>query len=150
MYQKILVAVDGSDASYHALKEAVNLSKLTGGSVEALFVFYTQIHSQLKEKQAIVKDESGKEKKITLAEKEEEEVRKGVEQIGSDAHISIPFSVKIGNVPDEIINAAKTGNADIIVIGSTGKSMTSRILLGSVSAAVVEKSPIPVLVTRTK
>ncbi len=150
MYHTILVAVDGSEAGYHALKEAVKLSKLAGASVEVIFVFHPQIHSQMIDKHVTVKDESGKEHTITLAEQEENGIRRRVLQIGEDANIAISYNHTIGTVTEEIILAAKTRNADLIVIGSTGKSMAGRILLGSISAAVVERSPLPVLVTREK
>lgn len=38
MYQRILLAVDGSHASYLALHQAIEVSKATGAEVEALFV----------------------------------------------------------------------------------------------------------------
>ncbi|MBN1166779.1 MAG: universal stress protein [Methanospirillaceae archaeon] len=148
MYQKMLVAVDGSEASYHALEAALNLSKQLNAAVESIFVFHPQLHSQMIEKHVTVTDEAGKSQIITLAEQEEREIQKRIQEIGNDAGVTIPYHHIIGNVTDEIINAAKKCNAELIVIGSTGKGVAGRILLGSTSAAVVEKSPLPVLVTR--
>ena len=55
---------------------------------------------------------------------------------------------RVGDPSTEIINAAKELNADLIVVGSKGKSLVERLLLGSVSTYVVTHSPISTLVVR--
>ena len=47
-----------------------------------------------------------------------------------------------------IVNAANEAQADLIVVGSHGRSGLGRMLLGSVAATVVAQSPVPVLVAR--
>ena len=47
-----------------------------------------------------------------------------------------------------IIQTAKDDNADLIVVGSHGRSGIVRLMLGSVAAKVVAESPVPVLVAR--
>jgi nucleotide-binding universal stress UspA family protein len=53
-----------------------------------------------------------------------------------------------GNIVDKIVNTAKEGNFELIVIGARGLSRFEEVLLGSVSHGVVEKAPCPVIVTR--
>ena len=47
-----------------------------------------------------------------------------------------------------IVQSAETVGADLIVIGSHGRSGVARLVLGSVAAKVVAQSSVPVLVAR--
>ena len=47
-----------------------------------------------------------------------------------------------------IVDTAKELGADLIVVGSHGRSGIARLMLGSVATKVVAESPIPVLVCR--
>ena len=59
-------------------------------------------------------------------------------------------AVKIGDPVTEIINYAENINADLIVVGSHGKSGLSKVLMGSVTSKLLAYSSIPVLITRPK
>lgn len=56
--------------------------------------------------------------------------------------------VKVGHPVRQIIDFAKDGGFDLIVIGTHGHSMLDELLLGSVARGVVKKSPVPVLTVR--
>jgi nucleotide-binding universal stress UspA family protein len=58
--------------------------------------------------------------------------------------------VIIGQPDDALIAAAEHQAADLIVVGSHGRHGLERLFLGSVAEGVVRKSPIPVLVVRTR
>ena len=47
-----------------------------------------------------------------------------------------------------IVQTAREEGADLIVVGSHGRSGIARLMLGSVAARVVAESPLPVLVAR--
>jgi nucleotide-binding universal stress UspA family protein len=53
-----------------------------------------------------------------------------------------------GSVADEILGWVEQHPSDLLIVGSRGLSTTKRILLGSVSAALVNHAPCPVLVVR--
>ena len=53
-----------------------------------------------------------------------------------------------GNTASQIINAAKKGNFDMIVIGARGIGGTKEAFLGSTSNAVMHKSKVPVLIVK--
>lgn len=55
--------------------------------------------------------------------------------------------IKKGHPAEEILNAAKEENVDMIVIGSRGKR-TSHLFMGSVSREVANRSEIPVLLVK--
>jgi len=53
-----------------------------------------------------------------------------------------------GRPSDKIIETARTGNFDIIVMGSGGLGSIKEFFLGSVSDRVADEAPCPVLIVR--
>jgi nucleotide-binding universal stress UspA family protein len=72
---------------------------------------------------------------------------RAVEQISS-ADLPVEGKVLQGRAADEIVGEALAFGADLIVIGSRGLGTIRTMLLGSVSAEVVDRAPCPVLVAR--
>ena len=61
----------------------------------------------------------------------------------------IPFDmVLLGNPSEEILNVSKKKKADCIVVGSLGKGMLSRVLLGSVSTSISQRADCTVIIVR--
>jgi nucleotide-binding universal stress UspA family protein len=56
--------------------------------------------------------------------------------------------VRVGKPADEILGAAREWPADLIVVGSTGKSLVRRLILGSVARTVLQGAPSSVVVAR--
>jgi nucleotide-binding universal stress UspA family protein len=54
----------------------------------------------------------------------------------------------VGDPADRILEEARRRDADLVVVGSHGKRLARRLLLGSVSAEVVNRAQCPVLVAR--
>jgi nucleotide-binding universal stress UspA family protein len=55
-----------------------------------------------------------------------------------------------GNAADAIVRAARSKHADVIVMGTHGRTGFSRLLMGSVAQRVVGTAPCPVLTVRGK
>ncbi|MCK5070625.1 MAG: universal stress protein, partial [Desulfocapsa sp.] len=70
------------------------------------------------------------------------------EELEDDGTIKPEVVVKVGHPVRQIVNMAKDGGFDLIVIGTHGHSMLDELLLGSVARGVVKKSPVPVLTVR--
>lgn len=144
MFQKILVPVDGSPTSKRALQEAIVLAKLTHAQV-ALVHIYTDI-AYLVDEGYINYEEL--QKTVQLAgEKILTEAAESVRQAGL---ITQTKSISAGNqkIAQAIIAEAECWQADLIVIGSHGRSGLTRLLLGSVAEGVTRSSSIPVLLIR--
>ena len=64
----------------------------------------------------------------------------------------VEFTTKIlrGNPYSEIIKEAETGNFDMIIIGTHGRTGLEHVLFGSTAELVVRKAPCPVLTVRPK
>lgn len=66
------------------------------------------------------------------------------------ANLDVETAVIAGNPKEAIVEEAKNWGADLIVLGSHGYGFWERMLLGSVSNAVVHHAPCSVLVVRNK
>ena len=66
------------------------------------------------------------------------------------AGVKAKSSIVTGIPADRIVRAARTGRANLIVMGTHGRSGLSRFLLGSVASRVIATSPCPVLTVRGK
>lgn len=64
------------------------------------------------------------------------------------AGVDADVRTTVGGTADEICAAADAIGADLIVIGTHGRSGLSHVLLGSVAEKVVRKAPCPVLTVR--
>jgi nucleotide-binding universal stress UspA family protein len=56
----------------------------------------------------------------------------------------------MGSVDDQIVNAAKSKKANMIVIGTHGRTGLSKLLMGSVASKVISLATCPVLTVRGK
>lgn len=136
--KKILVPSDGSEPSNKGLEKAVFLAELSGAEVTLLTVIsvYPTLAAAVTRYQNYLTKQ---------AEKNIKSAKTLVEGRG------IPFSSEIimgGPIAGKIVDYAKKGGYDLIVIGSQGRSKISEVIMGSVSDAVVHKSKISVLVAR--
>lgn len=62
--------------------------------------------------------------------------------------VEVEYHVLSGDAGDQIVNAARNANADMIVMGTHGKSGLARLLVGSVAESVMRHAPCPVLTVR--
>ncbi|MCX5875998.1 MAG: universal stress protein [Deltaproteobacteria bacterium] len=148
MVSKIFVPVDGSKVSQKAAKFAVYLAKQTGASLTLLSVNDTRFFVE----QTVPASVSP-----THVTESIEDFLKQAAQFGTDAIAKlcernrIPYSVTVrtGHPVEEIVNEAAKSKADLIVMGSHGKSALKAAVLGSVTYGVMHKnSKIPVLIVR--
>lgn len=145
MYQRILVPVDGSETAERALQEAL---ALVGGKglvrlvyvleeaymldAEALnFIDYAALRTAMKKTGERVLDQAAAKARNSGVAVETALLDAGGGQIAG------------------VIDAdAKNWPADLIVIGTHGRSGLSRLLMGSVAEGVVRGSHVPVLLVR--
>jgi nucleotide-binding universal stress UspA family protein len=68
---------------------------------------------------------------------------------GRSNGVTVDFLVWEGDPGESIVEAANSESADMIIVGSHGRSTVGRFLIGSVSDHVVRNAPCPVLVVRS-
>jgi nucleotide-binding universal stress UspA family protein len=141
MFGKILVAIDGSGMSGHALQTAIDEARVWKAALHVIYVVETGLFSSLPMDNtweimlSMLEKEGGK----AIAEAKKQADSKGV---------VITPHLKQGHAGNEIVKAAGDTGADVVIVGSHGKSNVDRLLLGSVSSFVVSNCPVAVLVVR--
>ena len=147
MYQRILVATDGSALSKKAVKHAISLAASTGASLVALKVVPRYPVSFFDGSATLsVETVSEAEKKwVTDAEAQLDAVVKEAQSAGVKAKTAV---VKSDLIAESIISAARKHKADLVVMASHGRKGLKRILLGSEALAVLTHSDVPELILR--
>lgn len=143
--RKILVATDGSSRSRKAAGYGVELAKLAGAEIIALFVIDVISGCSLEE--CITVQTPRKTVKEVLV-KRGEEATAYVEEQAHKAGLKVRSVIVEGNAADQILKTAREESADLIVMGTLGSSGISRFLIGSTAEKVVRHSPIPVLTVK--
>lgn len=141
MFRKILVAIDGSGMSGHALEAAIDEARVWKSALHVIYVVETGLFSSLPMDNTweIMLSMLEKEGGNTIADAKKRAETKGV---------VITPHLKQGHAGNEIVKTAEDIGADVVIVGSHGKSEVDRLLIGSVSSFVVANCPVAVLVVR--
>jgi nucleotide-binding universal stress UspA family protein len=144
---KILCPTDFSDTSKKALGYAIEFAKVFNATLEIL-------HIQLDEAQVVafyLPEATLKNVTKELEESTKQQLEDFCKSFQHDLR-QINFTKKIiKGVPHiEIIEEAKSTNADMIVIGTHGRSGFEHVLFGSTTEKVIRKAPCPVLTVSLK
>ena len=142
MYKTILVAIDGSAVSEKAFEAAVEQAQAWKADLHAVYVVETGLFTD-------IPVDSKLEVMYSLLEQEGSGALERVKEIATKKSVVVNTHFEQGHAGDTIISKALTLEADLIVMGSHGKSNVDRLLLGSVSSFVVEHSSVSVLVVRS-
>lgn len=143
LFSKILLAYDGSKASNQALERAIELAKVTPGSV--LYVVHSFEFPRFFIGEALAPLPASVNKEYyDLAVQTTEEVKSRLEAEGLHAEVELLQ----GSPAEMILKYAKEKAVDVIVIGSRGLGGIREFVLGSVSHNVVQSAKIPVLVVK--
>jgi nucleotide-binding universal stress UspA family protein len=144
--QRVVVGLDGSEHSRHALSFLASLP--LAAETELLLVGVAEKTHLPRSAPGLVADQL----RALVAEIDEEEQARKQQLLAEAAKtIDRPGRVQlrsaVGNPPDEIVAAANTAGAQLIVLGSRGIGQLQRLVLGSVSESVLLHSECTVLIT---
>lgn len=137
MFERILVAVDGSPQSEKTIVVAVDLARRYGSAV-------TIVHVREHERY------EGSDVDLGPPIPAEELVNGVLARFrdgGVDAQGEIR-RVSSGNTPQQIVEVAAESHADLIIMGSRGMTEWKSLLLGGVANKVVHHATCPVLLVR--
>jgi len=137
---RIVIGTDGSPGAHAAVAEGLELARRLGAEVTFVYVrsgipilgqpyYQRKLSEQLAEARAALKP--------AMSE---------AERLG----VSAEYDIAEGDPADEILRAAQYRDAEVIVVGSRGLGAIAGALLGSVSNALVQHSPVPVLVVKER
>ncbi|KQC03380.1 MAG: universal stress protein UspA [Methanoculleus sp. SDB] len=141
MFHKILVAIDGSDVSKRSLQTAIDEAKVWNAEIHAVYVIETGMLSSIPIDNTL-------EVIYNLLESEGNLTMDESRETASQAGVELTTHIKQGHAGNEILKLADEIAADLIVLGSHGKSEIDRLLLGSVTSHVVRNSTVSTMVVR--
>jgi len=143
---KILIAIDGSDYSQAALKSLIDRPWPPETAVKVLHV--VEPPSLLMGREMGGYDPEFEMVWKALRDQAKDLVEKAAEKL-REAKFKVSTELVEGDPKSQILDAAKEWHADMIVLGSHGRSGISRFLLGSVSQDVVRHAHCSVEIIRT-
>ena len=144
-YQRILVALDGSDCSGLALGHAVQLARTYHAKLRLLHVIdeFAFNIGQPRTPQEFWQAARAAGKDI-LSRAKELSAKSGVAAQTKLIEMLTMGSL-IRHVAEVIVQEAVRDRADLVVIGTHGRRGVNRLMLGSVAEGVLRGSPVPVL-----
>lgn len=138
MYDRLLVAVDKSDAADRVINAAREMAQLSDGEIWLLHVQEKEVMPR-----AGFFDIESEQEALSVVEHAGQEL--------SDAGIKNHYEVRkaiYGYAAAEIVDAARDCNAGVIVMGSKGRGDWASLVLGSTAHKVIHLADRPVLVVR--
>lgn len=145
MFQHILVSTDGSEVAQKGVEQGLALAKAFGAKATILTVSESilpyagagEVSAAVYQDYAIIQKEAADR---TLAAARETAERIGVE-------VDTVWQENISPA-EGIVTTAEERGCDLIAMASHGRRGLRRLILGSVAAEVLARSPVPVLVAR--
>jgi nucleotide-binding universal stress UspA family protein len=137
-WKKIVMATDGSKHSAMATERAISFAQSYGGELRIVSVVDVPSEFYAEAPQAV-------EDLVRKAKGYVAEVKKQAEAAGVKAETFVGEA----EADVAITKLAKEQNADMIIIGSHGRTGLRRLLMGSVAEKVIGYAPCPVLVVKT-
>jgi nucleotide-binding universal stress UspA family protein len=137
-WKKVLVGTDGSKFSRIAVDKAISFARSYGGGLVAISV--VDVPSELyAEAPKAVEDMIRKAREYTAAVKRQAE----------EAGIAVETYVGEAEADTAIVKLSREQAADMIVVGSHGRTGLRRLLMGSVTEKVIGSATCPVLVVKS-
>jgi nucleotide-binding universal stress UspA family protein len=149
MYKHILASLDGSSISTVAAREAVRLAKEQNAILRLLYVVDPSSNPDFREYDlhGFAYPDSIYVSARQIGEKILWEAQALARREGVQAE-TVMLDMDNRNVADVIVDEAARWPADLIVVGTHGRSGVGRLVLGSVAEGVIRKSAVPVLTVR--
>ena len=141
MYNRMLVAIDGSKMSNKALKSALQIAKERYSKVGVIHV----------EKNVMISENMTTDSIDEIYSKINHEVDALFDEakaLAEDEDLEIDTHYVMGDPAVQIVKTAEQGNYQLIVMGSRGLGAIKGIVMGSVSYKVLQLSHCPVLIIK--
>lgn len=138
MFDKILVACDGSDAAGKAFDLALDLAGKYGAELKVLAVARPPEFGDEVETEAVLEN----------SRRHYQHVLKPVKEKLAASGLAYSIEIDIGHPAEHIVIKAEQWGAGLIVLGHRGKGLMGRWLVGSVAKQVMHHAPCAVLIAR--
>jgi nucleotide-binding universal stress UspA family protein len=146
MFARIVVGTDGSETARQAVREATQLAKQTGASLDVVSAFLPVGSSRLREER--LEAPADIEHAVNPHEDVDAILGEAAREVEGSG-VNVRTFARQGEPADAILDVAEEENADLIVVGNKGMTGAKRFLLGSVPNKVSHHAPCSVLIIRT-
>jgi nucleotide-binding universal stress UspA family protein len=146
MFARIVVGTDGSETAKQAVREATELAKQTGASLDIVSAFDPVPESRLREER--MQAPSDIEHQVNPTEDVDATLADAARMVESEG-VKVRTFARQGEPADAILDVAEEEKADLIIVGNKGMTGAKRFLLGSVPNKVSHHAPCSVLIVRT-
>jgi nucleotide-binding universal stress UspA family protein len=146
LLERIVVGTDGSDTATEAVRQAIELARLSGGRLDIVSAFEPVPQTRLREEKAELPGD------VSYAVGPREDVNVALEAAVGRAKqegVEVEPHPREGDPADAILDVAEEKGADLIVVGNKGMTGAKRFLLGSVPNKVSHHAPCSVYIVRT-
>lgn len=145
-FKSILVATDGSLHAAAAASEAIGIAKKNKSKLTVVAVAAPEAMTPMDIESVEMQRSLIAEKELTGAEQNAKDVKAAALKEG----VAVEAFVLSGKPSDAIIQIAKEKGADLVVLGSHGRTGIEKLLMGSVTERVIVLSACAVLVVKSK
>lgn len=146
MFNRIVVGTDGSDTAAEAMRQAVDLAKLSGASLSIVSAYAPaakrRVNGEKLDAPADVQYEIGPREDVNL-------VLDAAAAAAKREGLEVQTHPVEGDPAEAILSVAEETGADLIVVGNKGMTGARRFLLGSVPNNVSHHAPCSVIIVRT-
>ncbi|SFR63653.1 universal stress protein [Halogeometricum limi] len=143
MYDRVLITTDGTECSVTAAAHGLALADAFDAEVHVVTVVDVQAAGGVFDAGGLTAD---------FVEALDARAKKQVEAVASNADPATTVHTEIlkGTPSNEILRYARENDADLLVLGTHGRSGVRRVITGSVAERVVRLADVPVLTVRER
>lgn len=146
MFKNILLATDGSEASAHAAELAIKLARAHGAKLTVLYVVDPYPYLSIGETNPL-----GVQAYMAAAQQHAAQAHAKIAALCDAPDMDVKLEARMAenvSAASGIVQTVKDEGADLVVMGSRGRTGIARFVLGSVASKVAAESPVPVLIAR--
>ena len=146
MFGSIVVGTDGSSTAKEAVRQAIDLAKQVGASLDIVSAYEPVSGDRLRQEQREAPQD------VEWAVNPREDVDHTLEEAAREtreAGVEVETFARQGDPADAILDVAEERGSDLIVVGNKGMTGAKRFLLGSVPNKISHHAPCSVLIIRT-
>lgn len=146
MFKRIVVGTDGSDTAAIAVKQAIDLAKATGATLDVVTAFEPSTPQIATEERVEVPGD------VQYEVGPRQEVNMVLDRAAGEAEqagVSATTHAREGDPADALLDVTEEVGADVLVVGNKGMTGAKRFLLGSVPNKVSHHAQCSVYIVRT-
>ena len=146
MFSSIVVGTDGSETATLAVREAIDMAKAVGATLQLVSAYAPVSEQRLRAER---RDAPADVQWAINPRQEVEAALAEAAELAGEAGVKVNTHARQSDPADAILDVAEEQNAELIIVGNRGMAGAKRFLLGSVPDKISHHAPCSVLIVRT-